>query len=131
MVIYRYPIRGDQTVNFYEHGLGRDCLGDHPGRVKPRKKLIRNFRENDGSDKRHHFANFSQHGLAMNCLWGHFEKSEAKRETLSGICGFVLVLARLTILPNFPDMVWEGIVLVTILEKVKPREKTYQQYVAL
>ena len=93
-------------MNFYEHGLGRDCLGDHPGKVKPRKKLIRNFRENDGSDKGHHFANFSQHGLAMNCLWGHFEKSEAKRETLSGICGFVLVLARVIIFQLFPT--WSG-----------------------
>jgi len=77
----------------------------------------------DGPGKGHHFSNFSQHGLVRDCLWGHFEKSEAKRKTLSGICGFVMVLARLTIPPTFPNMVWQGVVLGTILEKANPQQK--------
>ena len=71
----------------------------------------------DGPGKGHHFSNFSQHGLVRDCLGYHFRKSEAERKTLSGICGFVIVLARLTILPIFPNMVWEGIVLGAIWKK--------------
>ena len=85
----------------------------------------------DGPGKGHHSFNFSQHGLARDCLGDHFGKSEAKRKTLSGICGIVMVLARLTILPTFPNMVWQGVVLGSILEKVKPREIPYQEYVSL
>ena len=85
----------------------------------------------DGPGKAHHSSNFSQHGLARGCLGEHFGKSEAKRNTLSGICEFVMVLAKIIIFQTFPNMVWEGIVLGTILEKVKPREKPYQEYVDL
>ena len=85
----------------------------------------------DGPGKGHHFPNFSQHGLVRDCLGDHFGKSEAKRKTLSGICGFVMVLARVFIFPTCPNMVWEGIVLGTILEKAKPREKPYQEYADL
>ena len=85
----------------------------------------------DGPGKGHHFSNLSQHGLGRDCLGDHFGKSEAKTKTLSGICGFVMVLARLIILPTFPNTVWAWIVLGTILEKVKPREKPYQEYVDL
>ena len=42
-----------------------------------------------------------------------------------------MVLARAFIFQIVPNMVWEGIVLGTILEKVKPREKPYQEYVDL
>ena len=104
------------------------ALGTILEKVKPRKKLIRNLHGHDGSDKKHHFANFSQHGLAMNCLWVHFEKREENRTPLSGICGFVTVLARLTIFPT-----WSGKVIDmgNILEKAKPREKPYEEYVGL
>ena len=77
----------------------------------------------DGPGKGHHFPNFSQHGLVRDCRWGHFEKSEAKRKTLSGIREFVMVLARLTIPPTFPNMVWQGVVLGSILEKATPRQR--------
>ena len=33
--------------------------------------------------------------------------------------------------PALPNIVWEGIDLGTILEKVKPREKSYQEYMDL
>ena len=69
--------------------------------------------------------------MVRDCLGDHFGKSEAKRKTLSGICGFVMVLARVIILPTCPNMVWEGIVFGTILGKVKPREKPYLEYVDL
>ena len=85
----------------------------------------------DGPDKDYHFSNCSKHGLGRDCLGDHFGKSEAKRETLSGICGFVMVLTRIIIFQIVPNMVWEGIALGTILEKVKPREKPYQEYVDL
>ena len=85
----------------------------------------------NGPCKGHHFSNFSQHDLVRNVLGTILEKSEAKRKTLSGICGFVMVLARIIIFPIVPNMVWEGIVLGTILEKVKPREKPYQEYLDL
>ena len=85
----------------------------------------------DGPGKGHHFSNFSQHGLVRDCLGDHFGKSVAKRKTLSGICGFVMVPARVIILSTFPNMVWPGIVLGTILGKVKPREKPYLEYVDL
>ena len=85
----------------------------------------------DGPGQGLHFSNFSKHGLGRDCLGDHVGKSEAKRKTLSGICGFVMVLARIIIFPIVPNMVWEGIVLGTILEKVKPREKPYQEYVDL
>ena len=77
----------------------------------------------NGPGKDHHFSNCSQHGLGRDCLGDHFGKSEAKRKTLSGICGFVMVLARLTIPPTFPNMVWQGVVLGSILEKANPRQK--------
>ena len=79
----------------------------------------------DGPGKEHHFANFSQHGLGRGCLVDHFGKSEAKGKTSLGICGFVMVLARVIILPTFPNAVWEGIDLGTILEKWKPKETPY------
>ena len=85
----------------------------------------------NGPGKGHHFANFSQHDLVRIVLGTILEKSEANRKTLSGICGFGMVLARIIIFPIVPNMVWEGIVLGTILEKVKPREKPYQGYVDL
>ena len=85
----------------------------------------------DGPGKGHHSFNFSQHGLARDCLGDHFGKSEAKRKTLSGICGFVMVLARIMVSPTFPNMVWQGVVLGSILEKVNPREIPYQEYVSL
>ena len=106
-------------------------LGSILEKASPRQKLNRNLREIDGPDKGHHFSNFSQHGLARGCLGEHFGKSQAKRNTLSGICEFVMVLARIIIFPTFPNMVWEGTVLGTILEKVKPKEKPYQEYVDL
>ena len=71
-----------------------------------KKNLIRNMRICDGPGKEHHFANFSQHNMGKDCLGDHFAKSKAKRTTLSGICGFVMVLARLTLLPTFPNLVW-------------------------
>ena len=84
-----------------------------------------------GPVKGHHSFNFSQHGLGSDCLGAHFEKCEAKRKTLSGICGFVMVLTRIIIFQIVPNMVWEGIALGTNLGKVKPREKPYQEYVDL
>ena len=85
----------------------------------------------DGPGKGYHFSNFSRHGLGRDCLEAHFEKNAAKRKTLSGICGFVMVLSRVVILQICPNMVWEGIDLGTILEKVKPIAKPYQVYVDL
>ena len=85
----------------------------------------------DGPGKDHDFPIHAQHGLGMDGLGHHFEKSEAKGKTLSGICGFVMVLARIIIFPIVPNMVWEGIDLGTILEKGKPKEKPYQEYADL
>ena len=42
-----------------------------------------------------------------------------------------MVLTRIIIFQIVPNMVWEGIALETILEKVKPREKPYLEYVDL
>ena len=85
----------------------------------------------DGPGKAHHSSKFSQHGLGRDCLGDHFGKSVTERQTLSGICGLVMVLTRIIIFPTVPNMVWEGIALGTILEKVQPREKPYQEYVGL
>ena len=60
----------------------------------------------DGAGQGLHFSNFSKHGLGRDGLWGHFEKEEAKRKTLSGVCGFVMVLPRVFILQIFPNMIW-------------------------
>ena len=85
----------------------------------------------DGPGKGHHFSNFP------NMVWevivlGPISKNVKPREkTLSGICGFVMVLTRIIIFQIVPNMVWEGIALGTILEKMKPREKPYQEYVDL
>ena len=78
----------------------------------------------DGPGKGHHSSIFFQHDLVRNVLGTILEKSEAKRKTLSGICGFVMVLARIIIFPIVPNMVWEGIVLGTILEKSEAKRKT-------
>ena len=85
----------------------------------------------DGPGKGLHFSNFSKHGLGRDGLWGHFEKEEAKRKTLSGVCGFVMVLARVIIFAIFSQHDLVRNLLGTILEKVKPREKPYQEYVDL
>ena len=77
----------------------------------------------DGPGRGHHFSNLSQHGLGRDCLGDHFGKSVAERQTLSGICGLVMVLTRIIIFQIVPSMVWKGIVLGTIFEKVKPSEK--------
>ena len=81
-------------------------LGTILEKVKPRENLIRSMWICDGPGKGHHFSHFSQYDLVRNVLGTIFGKSEAKRKTLSGICGFVMVLARLTIPPTFPNMVW-------------------------
>ena len=60
----------------------------------------------DGPGQGLHFSNFSKHGLGRDCLGDHFGKSEAKRKTLSGVCGFVMVLARVLIFHLFPNMIW-------------------------
>ena len=60
----------------------------------------------DGPGKDHNFSNCSQHGLGRDCLGYHFGKSEAKRNTLSGVCGFVMVLARVIIFQILPNMIW-------------------------
>ena len=103
------------------------ALGIILERIAPKRKaqktLPRIYGFCGGPGKDHHFSNFSQHGLGRNCLGDHFGKSEAKRKTLSGICGFVMVLARIMVSPTFPNMVWQGVVLGSILEKAKPREK--------
>ena len=70
------------------------------------KYLIRNMWVCNGPGKDHHFSNCSQHGLGRDCLGDHFGKSEAKRKTLSGVCGFVMVLARVIIFQIFPNMIW-------------------------
>ena len=85
----------------------------------------------DGPGKGLHFSNFSKHGLGRDGLWGHFEKEEAKRKTLSGVFGFVMVLARVIIFQFFSQHDLVRNLLGTILEKVKPREKPYQEYVDL
>ena len=95
------------------------------------KHLIRYMWLCDGPGKGHHFSNLSQHGLGRGCLGDQFAKNEAKRKTWSGIYSFLMVPARVIIFPTFPNMVWEGIVLGTILEEMKPREKPYQEYVDL
>ena len=70
------------------------------------KSLIRNMGICDGPCKDHHFSNCSQHGLGRDCLGDHFGKSEAKRKALSGVCGFVMVLARVIIFEIVPNMIW-------------------------
>ena len=50
---------------------------------------------------------------------------------LSGFLIKSMASTRGIIFPTFPNMVWEGVVLWTISEKVKPREKLYQEYVDL
>ena len=143
------PGKGHHSSNLSQHGLGRDCLGDHFGKSEAKRKtlsgicgfvmvlariiifkfvptwsgkrlswgpfrknwsreknLIRNMWICDGPGKDHDFPNLSQHGLGRDCLGDHFGKSEAKRKTLSGICGFVTVLARVIIFQLFPT--WSG-----------------------
>ena len=86
------------------------ALGIILERIAPKRKaqktLPRIYGFCGGPGKDHHFSNCSQHGLGRDCLGDHSGKSEAKRKTLSGICGFVMVLARVIIFPAFPNMVW-------------------------
>ena len=70
------------------------------------KNLIRSMWICNGPGKGHHSSNSSQHDLVRNVLGTILEKSEAKRKTLSGVCGFVMVLARIIIFPIVPKMVW-------------------------
>ena len=79
----------------------------------------------DGPDRGHHFPNCYQHGLARDCLGDHFEKSEARKKTLSGICGKVMVLIGAIIPPTLTNVVWQGIFLGTIFEKMRPWRKPY------
>ena len=98
---------------------------------KPREKPYQEYVDLWWSWQGSSFFNFFPTWSGKESLGDHFGKSEAKRKALSGICGFVMVLARIIIFPIVPNMVWEGIVLGTILEKVKPRETPYQEYVDL
>jgi hypothetical protein len=94
------------------------------GKANPRQKLTRNLCKIDGPDKGHHFSNFAEHGLARGCLGEHFGKSDPHGKSLSGIFVKLMALTRGIIFPTFPNMVWQGVVLGSILEKVKPRQPT-------
>ena len=60
----------------------------------------------NGPGKGHHFSNFPNMAWEVIVLGPIFEKCEAKRKTLSGVCGFVMVLARVIIFQFFPKVIW-------------------------
>ena len=124
--------QGSSFFKLFQTWSGKGwSLGPFRKRGSQEKNLIRSMLICDGLGKGHHFSIFFPTWSGKECLGDHFGKSEAKRKALSGICGFVMVLARIIIFPIVPNMVWEGIVLGTILEKVRPRETPNQEYVDL
>ena len=84
--------------------------------------------KNDGPDRSNHSLKCHQRGQARDCLGDHSRKSRARKKTLSGICGKVMVLMGDIIFVTFTNIVRQGIVFGTILKKVRPVEKPYQEY---
>ena len=122
------PGKARHSSNFSQHGLARGCLGDHFGKSEPTTKAYQeslwNWRPWQRASFSQLFPTWFGKGLSPGAFW----KKRTHGKSLSGIFVKLMALTRGIIFPTFPNMVWQGVVLGSILEKVKPRQPTAKAY---